>query len=143
MYVVPYPIITITLILWIGFLLAISFMEAWLKFRAPGVTLAIGLGIGRIIFNTLNKIEWIFLCICGIITAIEVAYIGNTILVFLACLSAILMLQTFWLLPKLDARAERHIQGMEVEKSYLHICYFLGETFKLIILVLLIINTFK
>jgi hypothetical protein len=40
--------------------LAISFMEAPLKFRAPDVTLRIGLGIGRLIFRALNNVEAIF-----------------------------------------------------------------------------------
>lgn len=35
---------------WLGMVLAISFLEAPLKFRAPGVTLPIGLGIGRLVF---------------------------------------------------------------------------------------------
>jgi hypothetical protein len=39
---------------WLGMVLAISFLEAPLKFRAPDVTLRIGLGIGRIVFRALN-----------------------------------------------------------------------------------------
>ncbi|MFV0266780.1 MAG: hypothetical protein ACK5HT_06560, partial [Draconibacterium sp.] len=45
--------------IWIGFVGAISFMEAWLKFRAPGITVALGLGIGRLVFQVLNKIEMV------------------------------------------------------------------------------------
>lgn len=41
--------------LWLGFVCAISFMEAWLKFRAPHVTLVIGLSIGRLIFSALKN----------------------------------------------------------------------------------------
>jgi len=44
-----------------GFVLSISFMEAWLKFQAEGVTQAIGLSIGRLVFGALNKVEWFFL----------------------------------------------------------------------------------
>ena len=54
------PIALTASFLWIGFVCAISFMEAWLKFRAPGVTIPLGLGIGRLVFNALNKVEWIF-----------------------------------------------------------------------------------
>jgi hypothetical protein len=36
---------------------AISFIEAPLKFRAPGVTIPIGLGIGRMVFRVLNSVE--------------------------------------------------------------------------------------
>ncbi len=42
---------------WLGMVLAISFLEAPLKFRAPGVTLALGLGIGRLVFRALNTSE--------------------------------------------------------------------------------------
>jgi len=46
-------IIAITFI-WIGFIGAISFMEAWLKFQAPGVTTELGLSIGQLVFKALN-----------------------------------------------------------------------------------------
>lgn len=42
---------------WLGMVLAISFIETPLKFRAPGVTLQIGLGIGRLVFRVLNACE--------------------------------------------------------------------------------------
>ena len=42
---------------WLGMVVAISFIEAPLKFRAPGVTLPIGLGIGRLVFRALNGAE--------------------------------------------------------------------------------------
>lgn len=42
---------------WLGMVVAISFIEAPLKFRAPGVSLPIGLGIGRLVFRTLNAVE--------------------------------------------------------------------------------------
>ena len=36
---------------------AISFLEAPLKFRAPNMTTQIGLGVGRLVFHALNDIE--------------------------------------------------------------------------------------
>lgn len=42
---------------WLGMVLGISFLETPLKFRAPGVTLQIGLGIGRLVFRALNAVE--------------------------------------------------------------------------------------
>jgi hypothetical protein len=42
---------------WLGMVVAISFIEAPLKFRAPGVSLQIGLGIGRLVFRALNTVE--------------------------------------------------------------------------------------
>ena len=42
---------------WLGMVLAISFLEAPRKVRAPGVTLQVGLGIGRLVFRALNVCE--------------------------------------------------------------------------------------
>ena len=58
-YKLVHPIALLRAFSWIGFVCAISFMEAWLKFRAAGVTLPIGLGIGRLVFQALNKVEWV------------------------------------------------------------------------------------
>lgn len=62
MMIIKFPISIIAVFLWLGFVFAISFMEAWIKFRAPGMTLQIGLGIGRLVFNALNKIEIKVIC---------------------------------------------------------------------------------
>ncbi len=53
-------ILSMCVFMWMGFICAISFMEAWLKFRAPGVTVPIGLGIGKLVFGALNRVEWVF-----------------------------------------------------------------------------------
>src|SRR5690606_27406864 len=44
-------------ILWFGMVAAISFIEAPLKFQAPGITIPLGLGIGRLVFFALNVAE--------------------------------------------------------------------------------------
>ena len=43
-------------VFWLGMVAAISFLEAPIKFSAPGVSLAIGLGIGRKVFTALNAV---------------------------------------------------------------------------------------
>lgn len=52
---------------WLGTVLAISFLEAPLKFRAPGVTIPLGLGIGRPVFRALNIAETV-LAAAGAVT---------------------------------------------------------------------------
>ena len=42
---------------WLGMVAAISFLEAPLKFQAPGITVQLGLGIGRLVFRALNAVE--------------------------------------------------------------------------------------
>jgi hypothetical protein len=43
--------------LWCGMVFAISFIETPLKFRAPGMTRALGVGMGRLVFKVLNLFE--------------------------------------------------------------------------------------
>lgn len=137
-----YPLAIVVTFLWIGFVSAISFMEAWLKFQANGITLSLGLGIGQLVFGALNKVEWIFAI------AILVQYLNSRkffsfSLSFYYISFSILILQTFWLLPDLDARAELIIQGQIVPSSYLHFYYIALEVIKVICLTIFGIRLFK
>ena len=119
--------------LWLGMVLAISMLEAPLKFQAPGITLALGLGIGRIVFAVLNRVE---------ITLMLLTYAGLYMMavrprsfVLLHLLAIILLLQTFWLLPVLDTRALAIIQGNPPPESSLHLLYIGLEILKIVLLI--------
>ena len=43
--------------LWLGLIVGISLIEAPLKFTAPGITIPLGLGIGRRVFFAMNMVE--------------------------------------------------------------------------------------
>lgn len=43
--------------IWFGMVAAISFLETPLKFKAPGITIPLAVGIGRIVFKALNLVE--------------------------------------------------------------------------------------
>lgn len=43
--------------IWVGLIIGISFIEAPLKFQAPGITIPLGLGIGRLVFAAMNVVE--------------------------------------------------------------------------------------
>lgn len=120
---------------WIGFVGAISFMEAWLKFRAPGVTLPIGLGIGRLVFAALNKVEWVLLI--GILVSVTFKGMARPTKVSLILAGIILVLQTLWLLPALDTRAELYISGASVPPSNIHLYYVAAEGIKMMALIVL------
>lgn len=132
-----YPFSIALVFLWIGFVAAISFMEAWLKFQAPGITIPLGLGIGQLVFGALNKVEC-FLAICLLLNFLAVRPLqSNWKMVVFFLPAAILLLQTFYLLPALDARAVLVIQGENVPPSNLHITYIILESIKLIALCVL------
>jgi len=129
--------------LWIGFVCAISFMEARLKFRAPGVTIPIGLGIGRLVFNRLNKVEWFFAItiIASLFVSKTTSFSFENSTFFIPVI--LLIAQTTWLLPALDARAEILIKGQIPPPSNLHF-YFAGiEVVKVISLFIFSIKQFN
>jgi hypothetical protein len=120
---------------WFGLIGGISFMEAPLKFQAPNITIPLGLGIGRLVFYALNKIE-IVLAILMLITFVKVklkgkfAHFSFDIIVFL------LFMETVWLLPVLDARAVEVINGTAAPASgsYTHFIYIAFDAIKFILL---------
>ena len=128
--------------IWIGFLLAISFMESWLKFRAPGVTLETGLSIGKLIFNVLNKVE-----LSLIILLIVFAFTGGNTRFYKEILFlipvVIVLIQTFVLLPQMDQRVTLLLQKEVLKPSNLHFYYVGGEVFKLTSLFMLGIKLIK
>ena len=56
---------------WLGMVLAISFLEAPLKFGAPGVTVPIGLGIGRVVFRARNAVEAVLAAVVVVCLVID------------------------------------------------------------------------
>lgn len=144
MITVKSPIPIIASFLWVGFICAISFMEAWLKFRAPGITLPLGLGIGRIVFKALNKVEWIF-AITIILTILiwEKANLWKWENLFIIVAISILVIQTVWLLPVLDKRAELYIKNEILPSSNVHLYYIIVEVIKTICIIIFGISLFK
>lgn len=121
--IIQYPVALIAAFLWIGFVGAISFMESWLKFKAPGITVNLGLGIGRRVFSALNKIELILALpiIINLVFVQDDIFIFRNLLFFIPFL--LLIVQTLWLLPALDVRAISSINGEELSKTYFHFYY--------------------
>ncbi len=137
------PIALIATFLWIGFVCAISFMEAWLKFNAPGITIPLGLGIGKIVFHALNKVEWIMaIAILINLRATESTLMSSQSLTYFIPLFLIIV-QTFWLLPALDVRAELHFHGQSLPPSYLHFYYVGMEIVKVFCLAIFGLSQFK
>ena len=119
-------------LVWCGMIAAISFIEAPLKFRAPGVTLPIGLGIGKLVFHALNRAECIFFIVWIITSFISRTAYYDMIPPLLV--GAILSADTFWLLPRLDFRATRIREGKQPTGQSLHLYYAAGEIVKFILL---------
>ncbi|MDO5751519.1 hypothetical protein [Arthrobacter sp.] len=91
---------------WFGMITAISFIETPLKFRAPGMTHALGVGIGRIVFKALNLVEAVLaVLILGAWTQ-QPDMVGLPAGILLALSMVALVLQTVVLRPAMSHRTK-------------------------------------
>lgn len=117
---------------WLGMVVAISFMEAPLKFRAPGVTLRIGLGIGRLVFRALNACELVLAVVVAV--ALFATSHGSGIDVAYTVAIAVLFTQTVLVRPLLARRTTDVLAGDEGVRSGAHKVYVALEASKVIAL---------
>jgi hypothetical protein len=120
---------------WLGMVLAISFLEAPLKFRAPGVTIQIGLGIGRLVFRALNLTEAVFA-----VTLTAAVLAGNapdSVLAFTAAADALLATQTGVIRRRLGRRTSQVLAGADPSRSRTHLYYVAAEIIKVFVLIAL------
>jgi hypothetical protein len=122
------PLAFVVTFVWFGFVSAISFMEAPVKFTAPSLTLAVGLDVGRHVFAVLNKVE-IGFTLVSLLLLVRGGW-PTRIAGLLAALAGIVALQTLWLLPALDARALVYMAGGTPLPSRLHFLYVALEAAK-------------
>lgn len=117
---------------WLGMVLAISFLEAPLKFRAPNVTLPIGLGIGRLVFRALNTVELVFAT--GIVLAALVSRPAVAVTTAFAVAVGALAVQLVAVRPGLNRRSDEVLAGRVGPRSHGHHVYVALELIKVVAL---------
>jgi hypothetical protein len=117
---------------WLGMVLAISFLEAPLKFRAPGVTLQVGLGIGRLVFRALNSVE--MLLAIGIVVALALGHPPVSVLLVVAVVVVALVAQLLVVRPRLTRRSDAVLAGHNAPRSRAHYAYVGFEVIKVVAL---------
>jgi hypothetical protein len=120
---------------WLGMVLAISFLEAPLKFRAPGITIQLGLGIGRLVFRALNASELALAVLVVVALVIGTPGVG----VIAATLVAIgaLLVQVIGVRPYLTRRSDAVLADAsqaEAGRSNAHYAYVGFEVVKVVAL---------
>jgi hypothetical protein len=118
---------------WLGMVAAISFLEAPLKFRAPGVTVPIGLGIGRLVFRALNSIEMVFAATILIAIVIDPPSTGTMTALVVAL--AALLVQLTVIRPRLTRRSDAVLAGHDAPRSRGHYTYVALEALKVAALI--------
>jgi len=113
---------------WLGMVFAISFLEAPLKFRAPNVTLPIGLGIGRLVFRALNTVELVFAAVIVLAAFMNQPSAAATT-AFAVAVGA-LAVQLLAVRPGLNRRSDEVLAGRVGPRSRGHYVYVALELVK-------------
>jgi hypothetical protein len=120
--------------IWLGMVLAISFLEAPLKFRAPGVTVPLGLGIGRLVFRALNVCE---LALAAAVVACFAVQPPATATGVAAAIAVVALLaQVLIVRPRLARRSDAVLAGRDAPRSRAHWAYLGLEVPKVIALLI-------
>lgn len=118
---------------WLGMVGAISFVEAPLKFRAPGVTLQIGLGIGRMVFRALNSIEVVLAVLIVVAAVLDPP--PDPVLIGVAVAVLALATQLLAIRPRLTRRSNAVLAdptgAVAASRSTAHYWYLAGELVKI------------
>jgi hypothetical protein len=122
-----------TVFVWLGMVLAISFVEAPLTSRAPGVTLKVGLGIGRLVFRALNVFEYVFAIV--ITFALFTHETSSAVNAAMCVAVGALLTQTIAVRPLLARRTSAVLAGDERRRSGARFAYVALELVKVIALV--------
>ena len=120
--------------LWLGMVVAISFIEAPLKFRAPGVTLQIGLGIGRLVFRALNGCELLLAGLVAVAFVVDAPAVGTTVAATVAMV--MLLAQVLLVRPRVTRRSDAVLAGGEGPRSRAHWVYIGLDLVKVVALVI-------
>ncbi|WP_422748732.1 hypothetical protein ACN27E_10215 [Mycobacterium sp. WMMD1722] len=120
--------------MWLGMVVAISFIEAPLKFRAPGVTLPLGLGIGRLVFRALNVAEVVLAAV--IVTASVIGEPTRTSVATAGLAVVVLAVQVLVVRPRLSRRSDAVLAGQQGPRSHAHWVYVGLECVKVVALLI-------
>lgn len=120
---------------WLGMVFAISFLEAPLKFRAPGITLPLGLGIGRLVFRALNVCEVVLAAVALVAVVLGRAPGGAAVALVVAVVA--LGVQVLAVRPALTRRSDAVLADPAVAesgRSNAHVGYVGFEAVKVVAL---------
>ncbi len=127
---------TAVVFVWLGMVLGISFLEAPIKFRAPGITIELGVGIGRLVFRALNLVESVF----ALVLVASLALVwppAPWIAGLVVALVVVLAIGAGVLRPRMDARVRRGQLSEGRPRHALHLGFVGLELLKVVLLLVL------
>lgn len=123
--------------IWLGLIIGISLIEAPLKFQAPGITIPLGLGIGRLVFTAMNWVEIVIAVI--LLWAIFKDSVGRMFRGLSFGLMAVLAIKVTFIRPLLNMRTDAVLAGVDDGGSSWHYLYIAADGLLIVGLVAAII----
>jgi len=127
--------------LWLGMSIGISFIEAPLKFTAPGITIPLGLGIGRLVFTAMNAVE-ILLFICWLAGSFK-RHMDRAWWWIVGIAGFLLLLKAAVIRPGLSVRTDAVLAGNSAGGSLWHYAYIGVEGVLTVTLVIALVYACK
>ena len=132
--------------LWLGLIIGISFLEAPLKFTAPGITIPLGLGIGRRVFLAMNIVE----VVLGVVLLVALFSLWrnhrhqelpnfNKMRIWSLVALVLLVVKTVVIRPLLAVHSDRVLEGTFEGGSSTHYYYIGVEILLVVALVALMV----
>ena len=119
--------------IWLGMIIAIDLIEAPLKFQAPGITIPLGLGIGRLVFTAMNAVEAVLLVVLAI--ALRRSTTDRVERLLAGGIAAIVVVKLAVLRPMLASRTDAVIAGLDDGGSMTHYFYIAADGVLAVLLV--------
>lgn len=124
--------------LWLGLIIGISLIEAPLKFTAPGITIPLGLGIGRLVFGAMNIVEAV-LAILLVAASLARPRLPRPQLIAVGALVAILLVKIAVIRPILNRETDLVLAGESAGGSLTHYFYIAADGLLIIGLIVLLV----
>lgn len=127
--------------LWLGLLTGISLIEAPLKFTAPGITIPLGLGIGRRVFFAMNLVE---LVLAAVLVVALLRTAGRParrpLWGWSAGILAVYVVKVLVIRPILNVRTDAVLAGRSAGGSMTHLFYIAADGILIILLIALAVT---
>lgn len=127
--------------LWLGLITGISLIEAPLKFTAPGITIPLGLGIGRRVFFAMNIAE---LVLAAVLVLALLKAVGRParrpLWGWSAGILAVYAVKVLVIRPILNVRTDAVLAGRSAGGSLVHLFYIAADGLLILLLVALAVT---
>lgn len=110
---------------WLGLIIGISLLETPLKFQAPGITIPLGLGIGRLVFAAMNVVEAVLAAL--LLVAVFRSRAARSERVLAVVLAAVLALKSLVVRPLVQRTTDAVIAGEREGGSGMHLLYIAAD----------------